>query len=236
MKTLVVIPTYDEKDNVAAMAEALFAVDESLEILFVDDNSPDGTGDVIEGLIKNDSRIHCLHREKKEGLAKAYLAGFKRAIELGADRIVQMDCDFSHDPKDVPRLVTEDADLVIGSRYVKGGATPGWPFKRRLISRMGGIFIRTVTGMPLKDPTGGFKCWKVSALKAMEYDTIESAGYSFQLEMNHRAWKTGLEIREIPIIFTDRVKGYSKISAGIAVESIKISLRLRFGKKKKNRR
>lgn len=234
MKTLVVIPTYDEKDNVAAMAEALFAVDPSLEILFVDDNSPDGTGDVIEGLIKNDSRIHCLHREKKEGLAKAYLAGFKRAIELGADRIVQMDCDFSHDPKDVPRLVAEDADLVIGSRYVKGGATPGWPFKRRLISRMGGIFIRTVTGMPLKDPTGGFKCWKVSALKAMEYDTIESAGYSFQLEMNHRAWKTGLEIREIPIIFTDRVKGYSKISAGIAVESIKISLRLRFGKKKKN--
>lgn len=236
MKTLVVIPTYDEKDNVAAMAEALFAVDPSLEILFVDDNSPDGTGDVIEGLIKNDSRIHCLHREKKEGLAKAYLAGFKRAIELGADRIVQMDCDFSHDPKDVPRLVAEDADLVIGSRYVKGGATPGWPFKRRLISRMGGIFIRTVTGMPLKDPTGGFKCWKVSALKAMEYDTIESAGYSFQLEMNHRAWKTGLKIREIPIIFTDRVKGYSKISAGIAVESIKISLRLRFGKKKKNRR
>lgn len=236
MKTLVVIPTYDEKDNVATMAEALFAVDPSLEILFVDDNSPDGTGDVIEGLIKNDSRIHCLHREKKEGLAKAYLAGFKRAIELGADKIVQMDCDFSHDPKDVPRLVAEDADLVIGSRYVKGGATPGWPFKRRLISRMGGIFIRTVTGMPLKDPTGGFKCWKVSALKAMEYDTIESAGYSFQLEMNHRAWKTGLEIREIPIIFTDRVKGYSKISAGIAVESIKISLRLRFGKKKKNRR
>ena len=234
MKTLVVIPTYDERDNVAAMAEALFAVDPSLEILFVDDNSPDGTGDVIEGLIKNDSRIHCLHREKKEGLAKAYLAGFKRAIELGADKIVQMDCDFSHDPKDVPRLVAEDADLVIGSRYVKGGATPGWPFKRRLISRMGGIFIRTVTGMPLKDPTGGFKCWKVSALKAMEYETIESAGYSFQLEMNHRAWKTGLKIREIPIIFTDRVKGYSKISAGIAVESIKISLRLRFEKKKKN--
>lgn len=234
MKTLVVIPTYDEKDNVAAMAEALFAVDSSLEILFVDDNSPDGTGDVIEGLIKNDSRIHCLHREKKEGLAKAYLAGFKCAIELGADKIVQMDCDFSHDPKDVPRLVAEDSDLVIGSRYVKGGATPGWPFKRRFISRMGGIFIRTVTGMPLKDPTGGFKCWKVSALKAMQYDTIESAGYSFQLEMNHRAWKTGLKISEIPIIFTDRVKGYSKISAGIAVESIKISLRLRFGKKKKN--
>lgn len=233
MKTVVVIPTYDEKDNVAPMAEALFAVDPSLEILFVDDNSPDGTGDVIEGLIKNDSRIHCLHREKKEGLAKAYLAGFKRAIELGADKIVQMDCDFSHDPKDVPRLVAADADLVIGSRYVKGGGTPGWPFKRRLISRMGGIFIRTVTGMPLRDPTGGFKCWKVSALKAMEYETIESAGYSFQLEMNHRAWKTGLKIKEIPIVFTDRARGYSKISAGIAVESIKISLKLRFSRRAK---
>lgn len=230
MKTVVVIPTYDEKDNVEPMARALLAVDGSLEILFVDDNSPDGTGDVIERLAGKDPRIFCLHRERKEGLAKAYLAGFRRAIELGADRIVQMDCDFSHNPGDVPRLLAEDADLVIGSRYVKGGATPGWPFKRRLISRMGGIFIRAVTGMPLRDPTGGFKCWKVSALKAMEYDTVESAGYSFQLEMNHRAWKTALSIKELPITFTDRVSGYSKISAGIAVESIKISLRLRFGK------
>lgn len=231
MKTVVVIPTYDEKDNVEPMARALLAVDGSLEILFVDDNSPDGTGDVIERLIRKDPRIFCLHREGKEGLAKAYLAGFRRAIELGADRIVQMDCDFSHNPGDVPRLLAEDADLVIGSRYVKGGATPGWPFRRRLISRMGGIFIRAVTGMPLRDPTGGFKCWKVSALKAMEYDTVESAGYSFQLEMNHRAWKTALSIKELPITFTDRVSGYSKISAGIAVESIKISLRLRFGKR-----
>ena len=231
MKTVVVIPTYDEKDNVEPMARALLAVDGSLEILFVDDNSPDGTGDVIERLAGKDPRIFCLHRERKEGLAKAYLAGFRRAIELGADRIVQMDCDFSHNPGDVPRLLAEDADLVIGSRYVKGGATPGWPFKRRLISRLGGIFIRAVTGMPLRDPTGGFKCWKVSALKAMEYDTVESAGYSFQLEMNHRAWKTALSIKELPITFTDRVSGYSKISAGIAVESIKISLRLRFGKR-----
>lgn len=228
MKTIVVIPTYDEKDNVAPMAEALCEVDNSIEILFVDDNSPDGTGEVIEGLIKNNSRIHCLHREKKEGLARAYLAGFERAIQLGADRIIQMDCDFSHNPKDVIRLINEDADLVIGSRYVKGGATPGWPFKRRLISRMGGIFIRMVTRMPLKDPTGGFKCWKVSALKAMKYETIESFGYSFQLEMNHRAWKTGLKIVELPIVFTDRLMGYSKISPGIALESIKVALRLRF--------
>lgn len=227
MKTIIVIPTYDEKDNVAPMAESLFGVDNSLEILFVDDNSPDGTGEVIEELIKNNSRIHCLHREKKEGLAKAYLAGFKRAIELGADKIIQMDCDFSHNPNDVKRLISEDSDLVIGSRYVKGGATPGWPFKRRLISRMGGVFIRVVTGMPIKDPTGGFKCWKVSALKAMKYETIESSGYSFQLEMNHRAWKTGLKIMELPISFTDRVKGYSKISTAVAIESIKIAFKLR---------
>jgi dolichol-phosphate mannosyltransferase len=130
----------------------------------------------------------------------------------------------------LPRLISEDADLVIGSRYVPGGDTPGWPFKRRLISRCGGIFIRTVTGMPLRDPTGGFKCWSAEALKKIDFKSVASAGYSFQLEMNHRAWKAGCSIKEIPIVFTDRVAGYSKISAGIAVESVKIALRLRFGK------
>jgi len=226
MKTVVVIPTYDEKDNVAPMSEAVLATPD-VEILFVDDNSPDGTGDRIEELIKANSRIHCLHRTKKEGLGRAYVAGFQKAIELGAEKIVQMDCDFSHDPKDVPRLIAEDADLVIGSRYVKGGDTPGWPFKRRLISRAGGIFIRVVTGMPLRDPTGGFKCWKVSTLKKIDFASVASAGYSFQLEMNHRTWKAGCSIREIPIVFTDRVAGYSKITAGIATESVKIAWRLR---------
>jgi len=224
--TIVVIPTYDEKDNVAPMAEAVLATP-GVELLFVDDNSPDGTGDRIEELMAKDPRIHCLHRTKKEGLGRAYVAGFAKAIELGAEKIVQMDCDFSHDPKDLPRLISEDADLTIGSRYVKGGDTPGWPFKRRLISRAGGIFIRTVTGMPLRDPTGGFKCWKVSTLKKIDFATVASAGYSFQLEMNHRTWKAGCTIREIPIVFTDRVAGYSKITAGIATESIKIALRLR---------
>ena len=146
---------------------------------------------------------------------------------MGADRIVQMDCDFSHDPNDIMRLVAEDANLVIGSRYVPGGDTPGWPFRRRLVSRAGGIFIRAVTGMPLRDPTGGFKCWRASALKAVDFETVESSGYSFQLEMNHRAWKAGLSIREVPIIFSDRAAGYSKITAGIAVESLKIAWRLR---------
>ena len=234
MKTIVVIPTYDEKDNVKKMADAVLSTSSfiphpsSLELLFVDDNSPDGTGEVIEEMMKSEPRIHCLHREKKEGLGRAYVAGFRTAIELGAERIVQMDCDFSHDPKDLPRLIAEDADLVIGSRYVKGGDTPGWPFKRRLISRAGGIFIRMVTGMPLRDPTGGFKCWKASTLRTIDFETVGSKGYSFQLEMNHRTWKAGCSIKEIPIVFTDRVAGYSKITAGIATESIRIALKLRF--------
>ena len=253
MKTIVVIPTYDERENVKKMADAVLGQPrdsetlklcnlETLELLFVDDNSPDGTGEVIEEMMRTEPRIHCLHRGKKEGLGRAYVAGFKKAIELGADLVIQMDCDFSHDPNDIPRMVEAMTsspiphpssplpDLVIGSRYVKGGDTPGWPFKRRLISRAGGIFIRTVTGMPLRDPTGGFKCWKVSTLKKIDFETVGSKGYSFQLEMNHRTWKAGCSIREIPIVFTDRVAGYSKITAGIATESIRIALKLRFGK------
>ncbi len=230
MKTIVVIPTYDERENVGPMSEAVLAASDA-ELLFVDDNSPDGTGDAIEALMKSEPRMHCLHRTKKEGLGRAYVAGFEAALGMGADRVVQMDCDFSHDPKDLPRLIAEDADLVIGSRYVKGGGTPGWPFKRRLISRAGGVFIRAVTGMPLRDPTGGFKCWTTAALRKIDFATVASAGYSFQLEMNHRAWKAGCSIREIPIVFTDRARGYSKITPGIAVESVKISLALRFGRK-----
>jgi dolichol-phosphate mannosyltransferase len=227
VKTIVVIPTYDERENVSRMAEAVCASD--VEVLFVDDNSPDGTGEVLDSLAAHSPRVHVLHRERKEGLGRAYVAGFAKALELGADLVVQMDCDFSHDPEDVPRLVAEceaGADLVIGSRYVRGGSTPGWPFKRRLISRAGGIFIRTVTGMPLRDPTGGFKCWRKAALEKIDFATVASAGYSFQLEMNHRAWKAGLVVREIPIAFTDRVAGYSKITAGIAKESLKIAWRL----------
>lgn len=242
MKTIVVIPTYDEKDNVTPMSEAVLKHD--VEILFVDDNSPDGTGAVIDGLVAKNPRIHVLHREKKAGLGRAYVAGFAEALRLGAEQIIQMDCDFSHDPNDIPRLVKEivtplsnsnsslqlSPGLVIGSRYVPGGSTPGWPFKRRLISRCGGIFIRTVTGMPLRDPTGGFKCWKAETLRKIDFETVASAGYSFQLEMNHRTWKAGCAIKEIPISFTDRVAGYSKITPGIATESIKIALKLRFGK------
>ncbi|MCR5413101.1 MAG: polyprenol monophosphomannose synthase [Kiritimatiellae bacterium] len=240
MKTVVVIPTYDEKDNVGPMSEAVLAQSaegREIEILFVDDNSPDGTGAAIDALSEKDPRIRCLHRAGKEGLGRAYVAGFRRALELGAGLVVQMDCDFSHNPGDLPRMIEAAGDpsepsLVIGSRYVKGGSTPGWPFRRRLISRMGGVYIRLVTGMPLRDPTGGFKCWTKAALEKMDLETVESSGYSFQLEMNHRAWKRGVDTREIPIAFTDRIAGYSKISAGIAVESLKIAWRLRFRKRK----
>ena len=209
----------------------MLAQGEDIHILFVDDNSPDGTGEVIDSLAEKNERVHCLHRTKKEGLGRAYVAGFKKALELGADDVIQMDCDFSHNPKDIARLLAVNADLVIGSRYVKGGSTPGWPFKRRLISRAGGVFIRTVTGMPIADPTGGFKRWRRAALEKMDLPSVESSGYSFQLEMNHRAWKRGLEIAETPISFTDRERGYSKITPGIALESIKIALKLRFGGK-----
>ena len=162
MKVVVVIPTYNERENAANMAKAVCAALPDGELLFVDDNSPDGTGALIDELAQAEPRIRCLHRAGKEGLGRAYVAGFREALARGADVVIQMDCDFSHDPKDLPRLVaaSAEADLVIGSRYVKGGGTPGWPFKRRLISRAGGVFIRAVTGMPIKDPTGGFRCWR----------------------------------------------------------------------------
>ena len=230
MKAVVVIPTYDERENVEPMADAVLAQSPDVELLFVDDNSPDGTGNRIEELRRSRPRLFCLHRTAKEGLGRAYVAGFEEALRRGADRVIQMDCDFSHDPKDIPRLLAADADLVIGSRYVPGGGTPGWPFRRRLISRAGGVFIRTVTGMPVRDPTGGFKCWCRSALERLDLATVESAGYSFQLEMNHRAWRRGLSIAEIPITFSDRVRGYSKITPAIAVESFKIALKLRNSK------
>lgn len=233
MKTVVVIPTYDERENVRPMAEAVLRQADDVEVLFVDDNSPDGTGAVIDELSAANGRVHALHRMRKEGLGRAYVAGFSHALSLGAEKVIQMDCDFSHNPDDIPRLVAADADLVIGSRYVKGGSTPGWPFKRRLISRAGGVFIRTVTGMPIADPTGGFKCWKRHVLEALDLPSVQSAGYSFQLEMNHRTWKSGFKIAEVPIAFTDRLSGYSKITSGIAVESVKIALKLnRFGRSK----
>lgn len=223
MKAVVVIPTYNERDNAGPMAEAVLAnLPEGGEILFVDDNSPDGTGELLDGLARADPRIHVLHRAAKEGLGRAYVAGFKEALRLGADRIVQMDCDFSHPVDRLKDLLAADADVVVGSRYVKGGKCVGWPFRRWLISRCGGIFIRTVTGMPLRDPTGGFRAFRRAALESLDLDSVKSNGYSFQLEINHRLWLSGASIVELPITFSERRAGVSKITGSIAVESFKM--------------
>ena len=234
MKPIVVIPTYNEKENVEAMAEAvLVSLPPEGELLFLDDNSPDGTGAIIDGLCAKEPRIHVMHRLKKEGLGRAYVAGFAEALRMGATHVIEMDCDFSHDPKDVRRMLAEMAapdapDVVIGSRYVKGGRCVGWPFRRWVISRFGGLFIRMVLGVPVKDPTGGFKCFRREALEMLgDFSTIRSFGYSFQMEMNFRMAKAGLKLREMPITFTERRAGYSKISGSIATETLKMVWRLR---------
>ena len=237
MKPIVVIPTYNEKENVEAMASAVLDIlPPEGELLFLDDNSPDGTGAIIDGLCAKEPRIHVMHRLKKEGLGRAYVAGFAEALKMGATHIVEMDCDFSHDPKDVMRMLSEMAaadapDVVIGSRYVKGGRCVGWPFKRWLVSRLGGLFIRVVLGVPVKDPTGGFKCFKRKSLEMLgDFSGIKSFGYSFQMEMNFRMAQAGLKLKEMPITFTERRAGYSKISGSIATETLKMVFKLRFSR------
>ena len=234
MRVVAVIPTYNEKENAVAMAEAALAnLPADGGVLFVDDNSPDGTGAILDGIAAKEPRVSVLHREKKEGLGRAYVAGFAKALEMGAERIVEMDCDFSHDPADIKRMLEaiENADVVVGSRYVKGGKCVGWPFKRWLISRCGGIFIRMMLGVPVKDPTGGFKCFRRSALEALgDFSCIKSFGYSFQMETNFRMSRMGLKIVEIPITFAERRAGKSKISGSIAAETLKLVFKMRFGK------
>ncbi len=234
MKPIVVIPTYNERENVAAMAAAVLEnLPSGGRLLFLDDNSPDGTGAIIDGLCARDPRIAVLHRVKKEGLGRAYVAGFARALALGATHVVEMDCDFSHDPKDIPRMLAAvaDADVVVGSRYVKGGRCVGWPFRRWFVSFFGGRFIRFVLGVPVQDPTGGFKCFTRAALERLgNFSAIRSFGYSFQMEMNWRMAQMGLRLKEIPITFTERRAGTSKISGSIAAETLKMVFKLRFGR------
>lgn len=234
MKPIVVIPTYNERENVAAMTAAVLEnLPSGGRLLFLDDNSPDGTGAIIDGLCARDPRIAVLHRVKKEGLGRAYVAGFARALALGATHVVEMDCDFSHDPKDIPRMLAAvaDADVVVGSRYVKGGRCVGWPFRRWFVSFFGGRFIRFVLGVPVQDPTGGFKCFTRAALERLgDFSAIRSFGYSFQMEMNWRMAQMGLRLKEIPITFTERRAGTSKISGSIAAETLKMVFKLRFGR------
>jgi dolichol-phosphate mannosyltransferase len=219
----VILPTYNEAENleriVAAVLEHLPA---SRRVLIVDDNSPDGTGEIADRLAGSDESIAVLHRERKEGLGPAYLAGFRVALDGGAERIIEMDADFSHDPAFLPRLIeaTERADLAIGSRYVPGGGITDWGPMRRLISRGGSAYARVALGLPIRDLTGGFKCFRRIVLETIDLDTIEARGYAFQVETTYRAIKSGFRVVEVPIVFKDRRDGTSKMSKSIVAEAM----------------
>ncbi len=223
MKTLVIFPTYNEKQNILAIIEAVFGQNiEGLDILVVDDNSPDGTGDLVAAQAGREPRLHLLRRDKKMGLGTAYVAGFRYALARDYERIIEMDADFSHDPKDLSRLLAASAasDIVIGSRYITGVNVVNWPLKRLLLSMFASYYTRSITGLPLRDCTAGFKCFRREVLETIELDRIQSDGYSFQIEMNFRAWVKGFRILEIPIIFVDRAAGTSKMSKRILREAI----------------
>jgi dolichol-phosphate mannosyltransferase len=227
-KTLVIIPTYDEKDNVGPIAEAVFAAVPDVDVLFVDDDSPDGTGAVLDGMAARDPRVHVLHHGAKAGLGRAYVAGFKWGLERGYGHFFEMDADGSHDPKAVPAFLkaAENADLVLGTRYKGGIRVIDWPLNRLLLSMGAGVFVRLVTGLPVSDPTGGYKCYSAEVLRAIDLDKIVSNGYSFQMETTFTAWTKGFRIAEVPIVFLDRRVGYSKLSLGIAREAFCMVFRL----------
>ena len=220
---LVVIPTYNERGNIERLLPDLLQFDPELEVLVVDDQSPDGTADAVEELGRKLGRIHVLRRGPKQGIGPAYRAGFKRALELGAEYIVQMDADFSHPIASLPDLfdnAKREYDVVLGSRYMDGITVVRWPIERLLISYFGNSYVRMLTGLPVRDTTGGFKCWRRSALLAIDLDQVRSNGYSFQIEMTYRAWCKHLRILEVPIIFMDREVGTSKMSKKIGLEAL----------------
>jgi dolichol-phosphate mannosyltransferase len=221
-RALVIIPTYNEAKNLPQIVPSILAQDRRLEVLVVDDNSPDGTGKLADGMAAHDDRIHVLHRPGKQGLGRAYLAGFRWALEHKFDFVLEMDADFSHDPKFLPRFLdaVRDADLVIGSRYKTGVNVINWPMSRLLLSYFANRYARFVTGLPLTDATGGFKCFRRRVLEAIDLDRVQSNGYAFQIEVSFRAWKKGMRLAEIPIVFVDRVEGQSKMSKRIVREAV----------------
>lgn len=227
-RTLVVIPTYNEKENLPRLAERLLSLPVAVDLLVVDDNSPDGTGRIADELSAEHPQIHVLHRNRKDGLGRAYIAGFKWAMERDFDFVFELDGDFSHDPDEIPAFLeaAKNADCVLGTRYKGGIRVINWPLSRLMLSRAAGIYVQMVTGMPFTDPTGGYKCFRRSALEALRLDEIESNGYSFQIELTHRLWRQGMRIEEVPIVFTDRVKGHSKMSGHIVREAVIMVLRL----------
>ena len=229
MKALVIIPTYNEKENLPLIVPDVLARDIRLSILVVDDGSPDGTGRLADEMAESNSRIHVLHRQSKQGLGRAYLAGFSWALERDYDRIFEMDADYSHNPKYLPEFLkaSESADIVLGSRYISGVNVINWPMGRLLLSYYANVYARVVTGLPVRDSTGGFKCFRREVLEAIKLDSIHSNGYAFQIEMSFRAWKKGFRIHEIPIVFTDREQGHSKMSKHIVREAVWMVPKLR---------
>jgi dolichol-phosphate mannosyltransferase len=231
VKTLIIIPTYNELENLRPLLETVFSNAPETDILIVDDNSPDGTGKLADQIHEEDPRVQVLHRAGKLGLGTAYIAGFKYAIEHNYDAAFEMDADFSHNPRYLPDFLQaiERADLVIGSRYVAGGGTPNWSFMRRIISGGGNIFARFMLGIPVHDCTAGYRCYRREVLESIGLDTVQSQGYAFQVEMAYRVMKQGFKIVEIPIIFMDRRVGKSKMSRKIFIEALLYVMRTRFG-------
>ena len=232
MRSLVIIPTYNEKENLPRLVPAILGIEPDLDVLVVDDNSPDGTGEIAEALADEaEGRVHVLHRPGKLGLGTAYVAGFTYALAHGYDRIVEMDADFSHRPEDLPSLLeaASNADVVIGSRNIPGGRTVGWSWVRNFISKGGSLYARLLLGLSIRDCTGGFKCLSRAALQRLDLANLLSNGYAFQVEVNYACAQAGLRFAEVPIVFNDRTAGRSKMSAGIAIEAAALVLRLKLG-------
>ena len=232
MKTLIISPTYNERKNIKQLVDMVIGENPELHLLIVDDNSPDGTGGKVKKLQTEYKNLFLETRPKKSGLGTAYIFGFKWALEKKYDNIIQMDADLSHNPKDLPRMVNnlQKYDLVIGSRYINGISVVNWPLRRLMLSYGANAYSRVITGMPIMDGTGGFKAWKSSVLSSIDLDSVKSQGYSFQIEMNFRAWVKKFNIKEIPIIFSDRTIGQSKMSKTIVYEAIFMVWRLRIWK------
>lgn len=232
MKTLIISPTYNERKNIKQLVDMVIGENPELHLLIVDDNSPDGTGEKVKKLQTKYKNLFLETRPKKSGLGTAYIFGFKWALEKKYDNIIQMDADLSHNPKDLPRMVNnlQKYDLVIGSRYINGISVVNWPLRRLMLSYGANAYSRVITGMPIMDGTGGFKAWKSSVLSSIDLDSVKSQGYSFQIEMNFRAWVKKFNIKEIPIIFSDRTIGQSKMSKTIVYEAIFMVWRLRIWK------
>lgn len=230
MDTLVIVPTYNERDNLMPLVQRVLALPVRVDLLVVDDNSPDGTGALADQLAQEHSWIHVLHRPAKSGLGRAYCAGFTWALERAYEAIMEMDGDLSHNPDDIPAFLeaARSADLVLGSRYCNGIRVINWPLRRLMLSLGAAKYVQVITGMPFTDPTGGFKCFRRRTLESIDLDDVHSSGYSFQIEMTHKVWRQGMKIVEVPIVFTDRFQGTSKMSPKIVREALRITWKMLF--------